>query len=69
MNTMIADPVFTLPWTPESLAHAYEHFQIKDENSICPCSRLTARVFDGLCFACHVALFKKLERNPCPKLP
>lgn len=71
MNAMseAVDPVFALPWTPQSLADAYEFFQIKDEASVCPCTRRTKRVFDGLCWTCHVTLYGRLGRKHCPPLP
>lgn len=69
MSLQTIDPVFKLPWTKRSLSMAYQHFQIKDEFSICPCRRRTARVFDGRCYSCHVKLFEKLGRSACPPLP
>lgn len=69
MKTEAEDPIFDLPWTAQKLADAYEFFQIKDENSRCPCGRITPRVYDGRCYTCHVHLFYMLGRRPCPPLP
>lgn len=69
MSTEITDPEFPMPWTPASLALAYQHFQIKDEYSQCGCGRVTVRVFDGKCYTCHVRNFIACGRKPCPALP
>lgn len=69
---MIAEPPAQptrMQWTRATLAIAYEHFNIKDERSQCPCGRITERVFDGKCFTCHVRNFRACGRTPCPPLP